>query len=1165
MANAMPWSVRGIDPDIREQAVEAAHRSGMSVGQWLSHVLADNLDEEPDDELLPPRMRGSSRKPRRFDTLNERLSRLGQTQPMTAAHRISARENDSAPVLDLIEGAVQALERLEQRAAFAPGPQATASAQPDVVAQTLRAFERKLDALINREISRPVTSGPSPTGHADPDPAFSRTLAEIEARRRDLDGGSATQSKAVFHPQPAFTAPTPEQPRASEPSTSSHIDAMRQQLETLVSRIDDMRAKPPADTSALQGRLDELARRIEEWRVDPRDEISALRRDLTGLAGAIEQMSPHRLVGLVEDATAKLADQALRAEGAGLPERLAEPLERVHEDVRAVLREVSSSRGTDRLSQEVGNLARRLDQLSQTAPDPARIDDLVRETGAIKTLVNQAIRAQPFEGLAHQIEALSQQVEKFQKAPGAGTDRQVLDAIRDVGDRLERIDPRTSFAAIETRLGAIAGLESKLDEIARGMKKLAKEAQPLPQLETIAERLERIDRVLDKSGGKPIAGLDLLAERLDKVGASLDRAATTQPAEHDALVGMLEKLSQRMDQAQTAQAGSPALDALQDEIARLASRMEKMGGAPAGLDGIERGVSDLFAHIDQVRKDMHDAAETTAFRAAQEAVKNAPRDESSDALAAEGLLLIKRDLNEFKTAQSDADRRTRQTLEALHGTLETLVGRLSDIETRAPTPASAPVSRTEPKPIMPAATPMPAPVSQVASTPSLDLQIPPTGQIPHASAALDLASDLPLEPGVRPSQGEPASADHQTNFIAAARRLTQAAAARSQATLTEDSAPVAKPVRGGKSTAAMPDAGMTSFIVRARKPMLLGMAAIIFSFGALKIVNNRSVVPAATPTSSQPERPAINRQLDQPGGPAVKPQELPGEGTETTGSIGNGRSFTGQQIPIVQPGNNLNGKRSQRLSDPSTGLQSDPMPTGGIGAASPAPSVDPGRAALEELVAQSGLRPQDRLREAALQGNTAALYELGTRSADGKGAARDPKLAARWFEQAAALGHGPSQYRLGALYREGRGVPKDSNVAYQWFDRAAAQGNVLAMHNAAVLLAEGVNGTPDYAGAALWFKRAAEHGIKDSQFNVAILFARGLGVNQDLAESFRWFAIAALQGDQDAIKKRDDIAGRMTKEQITKETERAKAFKPIQANSAANEAGIWDKTAKAGT
>jgi len=278
-------------------------------------------------------------------------------------------------------------------------------------------------------------------------------------------------------------------------------------------------------------------------------------------------------------------------------------------------------------------------------------------------------------------------------------------------------------------------------------------------------------------------------------------------------------------------------------------------------------------------------------------------------------------------------------------------------------------------------------------------------------------------------------------------------------------------------------------------------------------------------------------------------------------------------IPPITPPPSMQGqsgdaaaKRGQRLSDTSAISQTDPLTVGSISPDGTARPIETGKGAISDLITATNLKTPDRLRDAALEGNAAALFEIGSRLADGRaGMPRDPKLAMRWFELAAAQGHGPSQYRLASLYREGKGIPKDSSMAFQWFDRAAAQGHVLAMHNAAVLLAEGVHGAPDYAGAALWFKRAAEYGIKDSQFNVAILFARGLGVNQDLGESYRWFAIAALQGDQDAAKKRDDIAARLSKEQLAKEVERVKAFKPNKANPAANEPGAWEKVASKGT
>lgn len=1258
MANALPWSVRGIDPDIREQAVEAAHRSGMSVGQWLNQVLAGNLDEDEFDEPPPSARtrRQPARKVRRIDELNERLERLGQQRTMTAAHRFADQDNDNAPVLDLLENAVQAIERIEKRTVQ---PKAAAS-QPaeaplDPVAESIRVLERKLTALAGGRAEQPnaqsaieqrlnglvsaldqlqtqgaparssMTAAPT-RAVVDEDPAFSRALAEIEARRRNLDGESADGFASIDVRQNVASG-------ANAPAANAHIESMRDQLTQLVSRIDELRAEPKPDNShlqtsledlasridqwrteprpearKLQSRLDELATRIDEWRGRPQDDIAAIRNELATLAASIERLSPQRLVGMVEDAMSGVADKAFRAYRDGLPDRLMEPLERVHEDVRAVLREVVSTRGSDRLTQEVGNIARRLDLLSSQGPDPARLDDIARETEAIKALVGQALRAQPLEGLALQIETLGKQLEKFQRGAKGSDDRSLLDAIRDVSDRVERIDPAVTLAAIESKLSAIGNVEAKLaaigsmedklTEIARGMKKLAKDSQPLPQLDTIAERLERIDRVLDNSRETPLAGLDTLADRLDKIGSSLDRVASHKPQDnHDALIGMIERLSERMEQVQTAPPAahdqqdalvtllgrlsdrmdivqnttgdSAAFDALQDEIARLAKRMEQVGGAPAGLDNIERNVSDLFHQFDQARRDMREMAEMAATKAAQEAVRHAAKDENSDTLAAEGLLLIKRDLNEFKTNQSEAERRTRGTLEALHSTLETLVSRLGEIETRERiAPASPPRAEVRTEAPMTAQRPAPQPTRQAPEPAPRPAAQPPILD--------DSMADLPLEPGMRPGQVESdagMSADPRSNFIAAARRAAQAAADRSQAALDEEkpAGKPGKPARGAK-TAAVKDvgAGATSFIVRARRPILLGLAAVVFSLGALKVVSNRNAagidtLPAKTDRpgvtspngSGEAEGPQTTGSIAKPPQAAEKapqagePQSIPNNGIAipSIGQAGAGTTF------------DTSGKRGQRLSDTSAISQTDPLTVGSIGADGSARPIETGRAAITDLMGMTSLKPQDRLREAALEGNVAALFEIGARYADGKGMPRDPKLAARWFEQAAAAGHGPSQYRLASLYREGKGVPKDSTLAFQWFDRAAAQGHVLAMHNAAVLLAEGVHGAPDYAGAALWFKRSAEYGIKDSQFNVAILFARGLGVNQDLGESYRWFAIAALQGDQDATKKRDDIAARLTKEQLAKEMERVKAFKPNKANPAANEAGTWEKFA----
>ena len=157
---------------------------------------------------------------------------------------------------------------------------------------------------------------------------------------------------------------------------------------------------------------------------------------------------------------------------------------------------------------------------------------------------------------------------------------------------------------------------------------------------------------------------------------------------------------------------------------------------------------------------------------------------------------------------------------------------------------------------------------------------------------------------------------------------------------------------------------------------------------------------------------------------------------------------------------------------------------------------------------------------------------------------------------------GPAQYRLGSLYEKGIGVTRDFARAKDWYQKAANQGHSHAMHNLAVLIAEGSDGKPDYATAAIWFRKAAELGIRDSQYNLAILYARGLGVQQDLGQSYMWFALAAAQGDEDAGKKREDVAEKLDAKALAQAKASVDAFRPREADHAANDVqtppGGWE-------
>src|SRR5271169_4313744 len=56
----VPWHVKGVHPDVRGAAREAARRSGLSVGAWLNTLIIEAADKDvPQDEPPVPAPHGA--------------------------------------------------------------------------------------------------------------------------------------------------------------------------------------------------------------------------------------------------------------------------------------------------------------------------------------------------------------------------------------------------------------------------------------------------------------------------------------------------------------------------------------------------------------------------------------------------------------------------------------------------------------------------------------------------------------------------------------------------------------------------------------------------------------------------------------------------------------------------------------------------------------------------------------------------------------------------------------------------------------------------------------------------------------------------------------------------------------------------------------------------
>ncbi len=409
----------------------------------------------------------------------------------------------------------------------------------------------------------------------------------------------------------------------------------------------------------------------------------------------------------------------------------------------------------------------------------------------------------------------------------------------------------------------------------------------------------------------------------------------------------------------------------------------------------------------------------------------------------------------------------------------------------------------------------------------------------------------------------PEPARSRADFIAAARRAAQAAHA-------DQANPVMArpkiPANELKELASPPSliAQTRDFLFNHKRQLTLSIAALFLVVGAYAVVRTMAhstnhdlslnaantaihdTADASPPRGTAPRKVEdVSSAMPQPAPmDKIAPHSddgLPAPPASSTRS----EAAPLPNLPLMAAGTKAPAQKSI--------AGSDPIVTGAINA----PKNTNASAPLPETPAATLA-----LREQAEAGNAAAQYELATRYGEGRLMPHDIKLAADWYEKAAMRGLAPAQYRLGSLYEKGMGVARDLARARDWYEKAANQGHSHAMHNLAVLIAEGANGKPDYPGAALWFRRAAELGIRDSQYNLAILYARGLGVPQDLVQSYMWFAVAAAQGDDDAGKKREDVASKLDPNALAKAKAGADSFHPREPDRAANEVqtppGGWE-------
>ena len=871
-------------------------------------------------------------------------------------------------------------------------------------------------------------------------------------------------------------------------------------------------------------------------------------------------------------------------------------LQRVERPARAAV-PTAPDRSLHAIEDQIARMSERMDRMLVGQP-PHERDDVAR----LEDKLNQLIYSLDVQRKAA--------AEPVRQKPAAL--RSIEEAVAEITRRQRNLSPDATYQDIQ-QAPTPWSLQKEISSLATQIEETRRTFSQNGIAESVEGRIDvlsrRIDEVMGEISGKlnqpnhDLAMLEALqtqigklSERVEQSDLSADGLTALQRTMGDLFSYVEDMRAAALEQAKRSEAQTQdlqVLHSLEKHLVALSDRVTRDEVSREGLASIEATLSELFQHVEDTRIAALDAAskangfedlqhqigelshrisktETNftaiasieqgmsalfnAFQKSQSAMAEVADKAVKHALEQSQTIVapeLKREVDDLRQAQSQSEQRTHTSLTAMHETLEKVVDRLATLDETAPFAAVAasyaPASYASgPAPMFAPAEPFEPAIAepmraQMVAPPVL---LDESRVDEHMHHDTHLRSDeILIEPGsgftpghhARDEMAAPqvlaAAPSSQSNFIAAARLAAQKGG-------QAGSEPLGYPHASTEPAAEKKSISKLRQLVSGRKLLIAatGIAVLIGAEQSLQPNTNRNSALLA-PIVQSPQMAAT----PQPKSRASLTQAEPAQRLAT-------------RDPVSDPKSNFTLDAPAYASVAKVGVA---VPSSTTEKA----SITTEEPATENVAEQAARVPLGLLREAAQSGNSAAQYELGNRLLEGRGVARDLFNGAMWLEKAAYHNLPPAQYRMGTLYEKGTGVTRDLKKARDWYQRAADLGHVRAMHNLAVMLSEGIDGKPDYSTAAIWFRRAAEYGVRDSQYNLAILYARGLGIELSLPQSYAWFSLAAKQGDDDAARKREDVAARLDAKQTSTAKTLVETYRQRRVDPAANDVvptGGWE-------
>ncbi|MDB5545038.1 MAG: peptidoglycan-binding protein [Hyphomicrobiales bacterium] len=994
-----PLNLRNSDFDLREAARAAARRAGMTLGEWLDDAIAeraarlrirpDELDESGQIEAIAARLgalpledasprplqkRPDAEPPLRGRQPNMRLldaaaARLGLRQD--AMPHASAGKEDARDVARRIAELEEALGRRTGGRTFDIGrppvenrlrriAESLLEADPDFHAPDMGPIAALRSQIA--DLSRAVLVIGERAAKHSLEPALLDLLSRIEASREV--GVSDAALAPVMHTLLDIRGALENSPAATARALGKDIESLHRRLDMLTKSDDG------AGIGALRIQVETLARNLAELAMRLSGHF-ALQGQIALLAERVEEIAaaPRELSEQLAVAVDDLRKDIERLDAS--PAFLT--LERQIEDIA-----VQQMHETSSVSQTLSALRESIDNLAEHPTMRAmrmQLQHLTQITGDLPTRL-----LGKFDELRRAIEHMAANPALSAELRNATLPGHVAESLAEMRLSLERLAASAGVRLAEDQAQRLQGIEDRIAEISDKL-----DAPPI--IERIASLQEallaRMDRVRNDMPNAQVAALQT---RVEDVHRAVSQTSSVR------LEDLVAQLASKLERADIGAHDPRALQAIENQVLRIAERLDRHGETSEAIGSLERSIGELFARIGEARQVADPAINET----------------------------IARDLSSLRSLQDETDRRTRATLDAVHETLEKVVDRLAMIETEFG------VLR------LPAAK---------ADAPAIAVQ-PVDASASFAPSRHDMAIEL----------SEPRAA--QQSFIAAARRATQlmGGAPSPPPRIDHDDAIASRIEMSGEKTAA----GETSrkMILGVAGLGVAGLVLTLGAYRAMR--DDGSLFGALTPQILTPQAQILGPQAatELPDAAAATAsgltQQTATDMFDPTPVATIARPVPGLDIlrDLAESGRApAQYELASRLIE-GRGVARDAAEAMRWLEKAAAQNYAPAQYRLGALY-EKGAGAERSLKtalqwytKAAQAGHVRAMHNLGVLLADGVNDRPDYIAAAALFRRAAQHGLRDSQYNIAVLYTRGLGVELNLVEAYKYFSLAAAEGDL---------------------------------------------------------------------------------------------------------------------------